>query len=166
MDEDGDREPDGGSSSSDPEIDPVVDPIYNGELIYEEIRSASTENLIPNTSTNINDYDYTEFTITNNSDNKIFYNLVWIISKNTFRNDSKNFQYVIISNNGGYSMKKTNWTVVPSVSENGKVIKKGIAIPAHTTQTYKIYYRLKETGSNQNYDMGKDFSGYVKVKAN
>ena len=91
---------------------------------------------------------------------------MWSINKNTFRDDSKNFQYVIISNNGGYSMKKTNWTVVPGISETGKIIKKSISISANTTQTYKVYYRLKETGSSQNYDMGKEFSGYIKVKAN
>ena len=95
--------------------------------------------------------------VENISNYAVMYTLELVVNSNTFT--SSNFKYKIEAMNGGGSF---DWQTVPFKSTT---IFEKVFIPARTTQTYKVSFKLEETYANQNYDQGKEFIGYFALKS-
>ena len=94
--------------------------------------------------------------VENISNYAIMYKLELIVNSNTFK--SNNLKYKITSTNGGGSF---DWQTAPFSSI---VLFDKIFVPARTTQTYTISFKLQGINANQNYDQGREFIGYFDIK--
>lgn len=96
-----------------------------------------------------------KFTLENTTDDVQYYDLKWLIERNTF--ESTNFWYRVNSTNDGYN---ASWSTAPAKDD---VIATHVAIAPHTIQSYTISLTLHGTGEEQNYDQGKIFDGKIEV---
>lgn len=95
------------------------------------------------------------FTVTNNSDYKVAYKLVWVVDENTFT--SENFKYKLESYDGGYNQ---DYTTAPW---QDTTINEYVLIEPRSTQNYVVSFKLVGIGEPQNYDQNKTFAGYIKI---
>ena len=125
-------------------------------VYYEDYGELVVSGLFPDDQSGVEiTYPEKTFTITNESNYIILYNLSWVVYKNTFT--STNFKYKMVGTNGGAQI---DYTTLPL---EDSVITTDVKIAPLTTQKYTITFDLFGTGAPQNYDQGKIFSGYVKV---
>ena len=96
-----------------------------------------------------------KFRVTNQSGLYLMYNLRWAVTLNDYTTD--NFKYSLSSTMNGANF---DFKTVPK--ETGSIANE-ILIPPYTTQEYEINFKLQGTGSKQNEDQGKTFSGYVEI---
>ncbi len=131
--------------------------IHSGHLniVYEEVGELVYNNLVPDDHGDVY-YPEKKFTITNLSDFDVAYKLTFIVDSNTFT--SENFQYNLVSDNNGYN--SDGFEVAPW---EDTVLEEVVMIPALTTQTYTMTFKLQGTNEPQNYDQGKSFDGWIKV---
>ncbi len=126
----------------------------NLSVVYEDFGELVVEGLLPDDHEGVI-YPEKRFTVTNNSSVELIYKLTFIVDSNTFL--SNNFQYKIDSDNGGH----TNDFVTAPWEET--IINSYVSIPANTTQSYVITFKLHGIGEEQNYDQGKKFIGRIRV---
>ncbi len=97
-----------------------------------------------------------KFSVENTTNQVLYYTINWLNIVNTF--ESENFQFSVWSDYSGY---KTDFTTAPF---SDGILKDHIAIAPHTKQSYTVSFRLRGTGTEQNYDQGKTFKGKLTVK--
>ena len=97
-----------------------------------------------------------KFSVSNNTDKILYYNIDWINVENNF--ESNNFWFKVVSNYSGFN---TDWSVAPFTS--GRLASK-VAIAPNTKQNYTVSFTLHGTGEEQNYDQGKTFKGKISLE--
>ncbi len=129
------------------------------KIVYSENSLVTAENIFPTDQEGIStEVPDKILTVENKSTIKLKYSIKLIVYTNTFNvNGHNNFQYKISSSNGGY---ETDWTAAPTSTT---VIKYDIIIKPKVIQKYTFSLRLKGTGTNQNYDQGKEFKAKIEV---
>jgi hypothetical protein len=144
------------------------EPSTDYEITYLQINflqgnSVNIRNIFPDDQTNYLDYGNNNevpdkvVKVENTSSYAMMYNFEFVLESNTFV--SNNFKYKITSTNGGGSL---DWQTAPFQST---VIFERVIIPARTTQTYNISFKLQGINASQNYDQGKEFIGYFKINS-
>lgn len=98
------------------------------------------------------------FTIENKSDVTLYYSIKLIDVINEFVNDE--LVYTLTSNNGGTNINSE----VPVPTQTDALVSGSIS--PNTIQTYELTITFKETGSNQNSNMGAVFSGMLQIELN
>ena len=97
-----------------------------------------------------------KFSVSNNTDKILYYNIDWINVENNF--ESNNFWFKVVSNYSGFN---ADWSVAPFTS--GRLASK-VAIAPNTKQNYTVSFTLHGTGEEQNYDQGKTFKGKISLE--
>lgn len=125
-------------------------------VFYQDYGELSVSGLFPDDQPGMDVvFPQKKFTIKNESNYTVRYNLNWVVYKNEFESD--NFKYKLEASNGGYSQ---DYMTAPK--GNGSLTT-NVTIAPLTTQSYTITFKLQGTGTDQNYDQNKVFSGYIKV---
>ena len=102
------------------------------------------------------------FTIQNTGKEVVIYNLFWQNVTNTYV-DQTDLNYVLqASTNGGNAPGNISATPLPLLT--GTTIKKNITIAPEETHTYTLTITFIETGSEQNDNQEKIFSGKIYVE--
>ena len=96
-----------------------------------------------------------EFTIKNNSDKAVVYNINLINVTNTFTSD--NFVYTLVKDG------KTLITKTPALKSDGKVIENLVIAPGETA-VFQMNYEFVEIGKPQDYDQGKNYKGTIEIQ--
>ena len=122
----------------------------NGILTVNFTKPLNAQNIYPSDDELVHG-----FTITNNSNRTVVYNVNLINVTNTFT--SNNFVYRIVKDN----QTLVNETVAPKTDTN---LLSDLVIYPGETATFSINYKLIDIGSEQNYDQGKNYSGTVEIE--
>lgn len=132
--------------------------IQSGELVleYEDTNKVFINNIYPDDQPNYTGKIPTKkFKVTNKSSLIIKYNLRWVVTLNDYESD--NFKYKIKSTNNGANF---DFVTAPKLTSP---LQTEIIIMPFTTQEYEVDFKLQGTGTKQNYDQGKTFSGYIEI---
>ena len=145
----------GTSKNNNPNISVSVTPYLR--LIFEDTNTLNIENVLPTDQPNSTPIPTKTFTIENDSDIELKYNLKWIIGSSTFT--SNNFKYKVESNNGGgiiaeyIPVPKTNNTFLTNIS-----------IAPHAKQQYVVSFQLEGINQAQDEDQGKEFNARINAE--
>ena len=96
-----------------------------------------------------------EFTVKNNSNKTVVYNVNLTNITNTFT--SNNFVYSLVKD-GEVLVNET-----PAVKKNSTIANNIVIAPGQTA-TFQINYKFKEIGEPQNYDQGQNYSATVAIE--
>ena len=129
----------------------------NMSLVYNDVQIVSGEYAQPGwTQTKT-------LTVTNNGNVNAYYTIIWRDLTNEITNNELVISATCSSSSG--SCSNMSETAVPtSMSESHNIaVKRGISISPGVTHTYTLTALFKETGSNQNYNQNKYFSGTLNI---
>ncbi len=131
--------------------------ILAGSLVvqYSDSGEFYLDNLYPDDQGIEADYPKSTFSVTNQSDVPISYKVTMVVNKNTYT--SENFMYKLTATNGGFEQ---DFTTAPW---EDKLITSHVVIKPHETQNYTITFKLRGIGTEQNFDQGKQFKGYIMI---
>ena len=132
------------------ESDDIVIKSGNLSLTLEDSDTITMNNARPGASAS------KEFTVTNNSNNVLVYNIKLVDVVNTFI-DKNDPVYSLVGNNGINKKEE-----IITSSDNEYLMTK-IAIDPKDTHTYTLTITFKETNDNQNDNMGVSFSGRINI---
>jgi len=102
----------------------------------------------------------TTFTVKNNGEVPMTYNVKWAAISNSF--DAAHLDELVYTLTNDAGLSKTNVTMPTAAG----AIENTITIPAGATHSYTLVVTFRETGSEQNYNQNKSFSGKIEVEAN
>ncbi len=131
----------------------------NIKITYNAGDSISGENIEPNWS------DDLTFTVANEGDRQLSYYIKWNDVTNTFDADYPGELTYTVACQAGLTCGKTlTSTEAPTADGYIDYAAGAINIAAGVTHSYVIHMAFAETGSEQNYNQGKSFTGAINIE--
>lgn len=128
----------------------IISSSNKASVVVNSIKNIDAKDIIPGWKGTL------KFSITNNSSKSQRFNLYWKNIQNTFT-ETNNMNYTL--NNG-----MSNLITDQKVPYRDGILIQNILIPANYTYYYTMTYEFKETGINQDIDIGKKFFANIDVQ--
>ena len=128
-------------------------------LIYNDVQILSDQSVTPGWTSNPK-----TLTVYNDGDQTVYYNLIWRDLLNEVLNGELTLSATCSSDKSGNTCPSIDKAIpTKETLANNVSVRNNIKIEPGETHTYTVTISFIETGSNQNYNQGKSFSGTLNI---